>query len=156
MKKWIWISLGIIVLLLWLAIDIYTTVQADKKFHLTKYEQLVPDTYVIEDAQRFHGEERYTVFTVVTEQEKEAFFYVSEDAVTYEIDFEDIHLSSEDAIQKAKKEYPDITEIIRVTPAYSGRDFTWEIIAQDEQERYQYVYYSMTKGTFQKRFTLTK
>lgn len=156
MKKWIIIGAGIVLILLWQAIDIYATVQTDKKRDQAYYEQFIPEQFTIEEVQRYHGEERYIVFTLRTKDEQRAYYFVSESGESHTIYFSDIRLDEEEAISKVKKDNPEITEIARVTPAYSGQDFAWEIIALDEHFQYQYIYYSMTKGTYQKKYTLKR
>ncbi|MDQ0165511.1 hypothetical protein [Bacillus horti] len=155
MKKWIIIGTGILLIVLWQAIDIYSTVQADRQDGLNRYMQLIPESAVVQETFRYHGEKRFMVFNLEIEDSVYAYFYVSEDGDTYTLNHDELVLTSSEAMEKVRQEFSELTVIHRITPAISGQDFTWEIVAQDSGEDYQYLYYSMTDGEFQKRFTLS-
>jgi uncharacterized protein YpmB len=158
MKKWIIILTVIILFVAWQTIQVYISAQSNKNIGLETYVDWVKQEteFNIEHVQRYHGEQLYYVFTVVDEEDHRSYLFVNEEKQTHQISFEDVHISQDEAKDLSFKDYPELTQVIRINPAYTGKQFTWEVVAQDKQERLQYVYYSMLDGAFQKRYTLAR
>jgi uncharacterized protein YpmB len=156
MKKWLIIILLFVFIVLWQTIQIFINIQSDKSEGLDQAIQLVTEEteYIIKDAQRFHGNELYYVFTASDTEGDMYYLFVNEKQEIIEMNRDEVNLSQDEVRALALHEYPGLQEILRVTPAYTGKKFAWELVAEDGEKRLHYLYYSMIDGTFQKRYTL--
>lgn len=158
MKKWIIILTIILLFVAWQTIQVFISVQTNKNIGLeSNVEWVKQETdFTIEHVQRYHGDQLYFVFTVVDQEDQRHYLFVNEEKQTHQINFGDVQISKDEAKALSFKDYPELTQLLRINPAYTGNQFTWEVVAQDNQERLQYVYYSMLDGAFQKRYTLAR
>jgi uncharacterized protein YpmB len=156
MKKWLIIVVILFIIILWQMIQMFITVQSDKTKDLDLYTQVVTEEtdFSIRDVQRFHGNQLYYVFTAYDAEGNTYYLFVNEDQEIFQINMDEITLTKESAKELAFQEYQELQNVMRIVPAYTGKEFTWEIVAQDHEKRLQYLYYSMIDGTFLKRYTL--
>lgn len=156
MKKWLIIITILVLIILWQTIQMFITIQNDKSKGLHQFTQLVTEEtgHIIRDVQRFHGNELYYVFTANDAEGNTYYLFVNEEQEIIELNVDEVTLSKNDVKTLALQEYQGLQEILRVNPAYTGKRFTWEVVAQDQEKRLHYLYYSMIEGTFQKRYTL--
>lgn len=158
MKKWIIIMTVIMIFVAWQIIQVFVSAQSNKNIGLKSNAEWVKQetNFSIEGVQRYHGEQLYYVYTVLDEEDNRYYLFVNEEKESYQINFEDIHASKDEVKKGSINDYPELTKVLRINPAYTGNQFTWEIVAQDNKDRLQYVYYSMLDGAFQKRYTLAR
>jgi uncharacterized protein YpmB len=156
MKKWFIIVSILLFFFVWQMIQMFMTIQSDKSKGLDQFTQLVTDEtgYIIKDVQRFHGNELYYVFTANDAEGNTYFLFVNEEQEIIQLNVEDVTLSQDEVKALSLQEYQGLQKILRVNPAYTGKQFTWEVVAEDQEMRLHYLYYSMIDGTFQKRYTL--
>ncbi len=156
MKKWIIGSIAVFCVLLWLFIDLYSAAQADKTKDMQKFIQFAEEEtgLAVEHVERFHGHALYYVFKARDEEDSAYFVFVNESFQLRQIAEEDIGLPREEAGSLALKDYPELTAVREITPAYTGGEFCWEVKAIDSEKNLHYLYYTMTAGEFHKRYTL--
>jgi uncharacterized protein YpmB len=156
MKKWLIIVSILFVIILWQMIQMFINVQSDKTKDLDLYTQVVTEEtdFAIRGVQRFHGNQLYYVFTANDAEGSTYYLFVNEEQEIFQINRDEITLTKESAKELAFQEYQELQKVLRVIPAYTGMEFSWEIVAQDQEKRLQYLYYSMIDGTFLKRYTL--
>jgi uncharacterized protein YpmB len=156
MKKWLIIILVIGIIVLWQTIQLFITIQSDKSEGLDEVIQLIIEEtgYIIKDVQRFHGKELYYVFTANDEEGNTYYLFVNEEQEIIQLNRNEVTLSQDEVKALSFQEYQALQKIVRVNPAYTGKQFTWEVVAEDQEKRLHYLYYSMIDGTFQKRYTL--
>jgi uncharacterized protein YpmB len=156
MKKWLIIVSILLLFILWQTIQMLMTIQSDKSKGLDQFTQLVTEEtgYIIRDVQRFHGNELYYVFTANDTEGNTYYLFVNEKQEIIQLNLDEVSLSQDEVKALSLQEYQGLQKILRVNPAYTGNHFTWEVVAQDQEKRLHYLYYSMIDGTFQKRYTL--
>lgn len=156
MKKWIIGAVFLFIMTIWFLLSIYMDNQEDKIDGLNQAIRVVQqNTNVeIEDVVRFHGNQRYFVFTVLAQNNERYYIFVNEKDRLKNIAHKHIK-HDQQAIQKlALSQYPELKEIITIIPAYSEQEFTWEVKAIDQNNDLQYLYFTMLDGKFQKRYKL--
>lgn len=155
MKKALIIVILLLSFGLWQIVDIFLSVQADKRMGLSEQIQIVRQEtgLTITDVRRFHGKQLYYVFTGHDPVENEySYISLNENQDIAQILFADIEITKEMAVSLALQEFKELKEISRVIPAYVNNQFVWEIIGYDQEDSLQYIYYIMKEGSFLKRY----
>lgn len=150
MKKWLLIVVITLLLCCISIASMYSSTMNNKMGDLDLYFRYIEQETngTIHEVHRFHGTSMYVIFSV---EEEDGYYYyaVREDGEVNAISFDDIQMSKQQITDSV-----NLPEVLRVSPAFTGNAFTWEVVAIDEEDSLQYVYYYMKDGTFQQRYKL--
>jgi uncharacterized protein YpmB len=143
----------------WLFIYFYISILSDRTQVWQEDWQQLAVQYEgdIIQAERFHGQQPYVVLTLKHEADKRYLFIHTEDANQYaSILFSEIALPREQVAEWAMLQFPVLTQIRHVRPAYLNDVFVWEVVAETESNQLQYVYFRMKNGHFKGRYIINQ
>lgn len=157
MKKWIITTAVILIFFAWQTLSIVFAVQDDKQGELDSYSEYVEHEtgHKIISHERYHADHLYYVFLTHDRNNEEHYVLVNDLKEIIQISMKDIKFNKDDAREKAANDYPELQNILRIHPGIQNIQLVWEIIALDQEERLQYIYYALKDGQFIKRYKLT-
>ncbi|WP_025026805.1 hypothetical protein [Caldalkalibacillus mannanilyticus] len=155
-RKVMIVGIIIMLLIIWQSVSLYFSVVDNKNSPLlAATRQMEQEGIRIEKVDRFHGDQLYIMTKSQDDEGKEWYIASTQEGKVDQIAVQEIKLAEEAVIQAVKNQFSEIQEIQRIHPAYSQKEFSWEVIGIDEKNMMHYIYFRMRDGSFQKRYVLS-
>jgi|GEM_PF-7031797 len=156
-RKGMMVAIFVMVMIIWQMFSLYFTVETNQHESIDAVLPLIEEAgYQVEEVNRFHGDRLYVMALAKKENNQEYYIAATEEKIVAEIPVNQLTLKREDATTLMQKQFPEVINVQRINPAFSEGEFTWEMVATDENNCLQYLYFQMEDGKFQKRYVLNQ
>lgn len=155
MKRILVIAFALFAVVVWVSVDLIMDIYHDGLKGMKEAQRLATQAtgWKVSDISRFHGQKLYFILTMQDENDQLYYVVIDDQKQISYFPYAELNFDQNEVRHKLSQEYQS-WQIKAIRPAYVNQGMCWEVVAQDEEDRYNYLYYAMKDGQFVKRYTL--
>lgn len=156
-KKWIWITVSLFIVILGLLAAYYHSIRSDlsqMQEEAVKKAKEAVDLTKIDKVNYYYGNKAYQVIEATDHKKKKVIVFVPEKNGEIISTEASKGITKKEAMDKVKKER-QVDEFIDVRLGIEKKTPIWEIVYVDQQGSYNYHYLRFSSGDLYKRYSIS-